>query len=219
MGAFLIAPKKGSESAVSLPDTIELLADIVLRQIDTLRELALHPGRERIFMFTHEGTIRRVHFGFVKDRQNKNPHLRVREGHEELHIHSSLRGLWPAVRFIDQQGKAIIKDGSLDDIYLRGGPKQPQEWIKLGVMVIAAAFAAWLGVKLITPMIAALAVLALIGVVAGLFVVAGALTIPLVQRLREWFGWQDWERVRTTLASTRQDMERLLVHVASQDLK
>lgn len=179
----------------------ENIARAVKGQFQRLRSIAENLGKELKVGYETSSGYGVLRFSFVKDGLSDYPHLRlVNENTGEVaNIIWGRIGIYPTIKFVDDRGDVIVKDGKSLEFALRssflkgvenlpGSPLSARDWLLLGLKIFAVALAIWIGLGVAKIIISALSFLAFNALVIGLLIVALSVVIPFVKWVLEITG-------------------------------
>ncbi len=180
-------------------------AQTLADQFHRLEGLAKNPGNHYRVGFNPNSRAAEVLDFSIQPKNDfaVYPHLQVRREStgETANLVFWRKDLSPGVRFVDNQGKTLVKNNRPIELSLadfsqnRSLPTTAADWIKLGVEVAAIAFAIWLGAKIAGWILAAIAFVAFNLMVLAIVVAAVAVVAPLIEWLIKVTGL-NWQNVK-----------------------
>ena len=159
-----------------------------------IKSIADNPGKELKIAYETNSGYAVLRMSFVKDNLADYPHLRIindRTG-EKANILWGMKGLHPSIKFVDDNGKIITKNGQRLEFQISSSSlpttQSARDWLLLGFKIFAVALAIWLGLGIAKIIISALSFLAFNALVIGLLIVGLSVVIPLFKWILEVTG-------------------------------
>ncbi len=164
------------------------IAEKIKGQYQRLKSLYENPGKELTIAFPQGGRYNYLKISFSRDNLADYPHLKLVNWAtgEMTNVLWGREGLYPTIKFVDNSGKVIIKNGYRLEFPITGTSTVKRtssaiDWLILGLKVFAVALLIWLGFTIAKYIVSAIAFVAFNAMVIGLILVGLSVFIPLVE--------------------------------------
>jgi hypothetical protein len=171
------------------------IAEKIKNQYQMLKSLYENPGKELTIAFPQGGRYNYLKISFSKDDLADYPHLKLVNWAtgERVNVLWGRKGLNPTIKFVDNYGNVITKNGYRLEFQIKGSStgkrtKSAVDWLILGIKVFALALAIWLGFTIAKYIVSAIAFVAFNAMVIGLILVGLSVFIPLVKWILDLTG-------------------------------
>ncbi len=171
------------------------IAEKIKNQYQMLKSLYENPGKELTIAFPQGGRYNYLKISFSKDDLADYPHLKLVNWAtgERANVLWGREGLNPTIKFVDNYGNVITKNGYRLEFQIKGSStgkrtKSAVDWLILGIKVFALALAIWLGFTIAKYIVSAIAFVAFNAMVIGLILVGLSVFIPLVKWILDLTG-------------------------------
>jgi hypothetical protein len=175
---------------ILLEGTEEDVAKSIQDKYDLLKNLYDNPGKELTIGFVQDGTYNILKLSFVKDDIVSYPHLKLvntRTG-EVANVVWGIEGLYPSIKFVDNSGRTIVKNGRTLEFALKTSSSKrinkvnsPSDWILIGIKVFAVALLLWIGLSVVKYIVSAIAFIAFNAMVIGLVLAGFSIVVQVIQ--------------------------------------
>ncbi len=175
---------------ILLEGTEEDVAKSVQDKYDLLKSLYDNPGKELTIGFVQDGTYNVLKLSFVKDNIVSYPHLKLvntRTG-EVANVVWGVDGLYPSIKFVDNSGRTIVKNGRALEFPLKTSSSKrvneidsPSDWILIGIKVFAVALLLWIGFSVVKYIVSAIAFVAFNAMVIGLVLAGLGIVVQVIK--------------------------------------
>jgi hypothetical protein len=173
---------------ILLDGTEEQIAKAIQNKDSMIQDLYNNPGKEMTIGFLQDRAYNILKLSFVKDNIVSYPHLKIvnTKTNEIANLVWGMEGIYPSIKFVDNSGKTIVKNGKTLEFALKIPGKiqktnSPGDWILTGMKVFGIALLIWIGFSIVKYVAAAIAFIAFNAMAIGL-VIAG--TVILVEIIR-----------------------------------
>ncbi len=167
------------------------IAEKIRNQYENIKSIWEQQGKEFKIGFEYGNGYGVLRLSFVKDDLASYPHLRIVNDltGDRANILWGMDGIYPSIKFVDDSGKTIVKNGYVLEFPLKltgtgrriSSTSSARDWLMIGIKVFAIAFMIWLGLSIGKFIISAIAFVAFNAMVIGLVLVALSVVIPLVK--------------------------------------
>ncbi|MEG8947132.1 hypothetical protein [Rosettibacter firmus] len=170
------------------------IASNIKMQYSLIEYLAKNTGKEKVIAYYDNGLLKKLSISIVKGNLASYPYLRLtkQENNESVNILWGMEGIYPSLKFVDDNGKIIEKENEKLEFALKKTDDRdytPMDWLKLGVKIFAFGLLVWLGATVLKYVIAAIAFVAFNALVLGIVIAGLTLIIPFVKWLIDRTGW------------------------------
>ncbi len=175
---------------ILLEGTEEDVAKSIQDKYDMLKSLYDNPGKELTIGFVQDGTYNVLKLSFVNDDIVSYPHLKLvntRTG-EVANVVWGIDGLYPSIKFVDNSGRTIVKNGRTLEFSLKISSSKrvneinsPSDWILIGIKVFAVALLLWIGFSVVKYIVSAIAFVAFNAMVIGLVLAGLGIVVQVIQ--------------------------------------
>ncbi len=190
-----VVTEKAPKPDLILEGDEKTIAEKIKGQYQKLRSLYENPGKELTIAFRQGDRYNYLKISFSKDNLADYPHLKLVNWAtgEKANVLWGRKGLYPTIKFVDNSGNIITKNGYRLEFQIKGPSngkrtKSTIDWFMLGLKVFALALAIWLGFTIAKYIISAIAFVAFNAVVIGLILVGLSVFIPLVKWILDLTG-------------------------------
>lgn len=173
---------------ILLEGTEEQIAQKIQNKHSTLQYLYNNPGKELTIGFLQDRSYNILKISFVNDDIVPYTHLKLTNSNtnEIANVIWGTTGLIPLIKFVDNAGNIIVKNGKALEFSLNlpqklNKPKSPSDWILIGIKIFGIALVLWLGFTIAKYILAALAFLAFNAMAIGLVLVGAAIVIQIIK--------------------------------------
>ncbi|MCX8057563.1 MAG: hypothetical protein N3F03_08145 [Ignavibacteria bacterium] len=173
---------------ILLEGTEEQIAKAVQNKHSVLQDLYNNPGKELSIGFLQDRTYNTLKISFAKTDIVSYPHLRIvnTRTSEIANVIWGIDGIYPSIKFVDNSGKTIIKNGKPLEFALNIPSKlnktnSPADWIKIGIKIFGIALLLWIGASIVKYVAAAIAFIAFNAMAIGLVIAGAALVIQVLR--------------------------------------
>jgi len=173
---------------ILLDGTEEEIASSVQNKHDFLQDLYNNPGKELKIGFLQERSYNILTLSFMKSNIVSYPHLRLvnTRTNEVANVIWGRDGLKPTIKFVDDSGNVIIKNGKSLEFALNIPSKlakvnSPSDWIIAGIKIFAVALILWIGFSIAKYVASAIAFIAFNALAIGLVIAGLGIVIEIIQ--------------------------------------
>lgn len=168
--------------------TEEQIAQKIQNKHTVIQDLYNNPGKELTIGFPQEDNYNVLKISFIKDEIVSYPHLRLvnKKTNEVANVIWGMDGIYPSIKFVDNSGNTIIKNGRALEFSLNLPERlskinSPVDWILNGIKIFGIALVLWLGFTIAKYIIAALAFIAFNAMAIGLVIVGAVIIIQIIK--------------------------------------
>lgn len=173
---------------ILLEGTEEQIAQAVLNKENVLHDLYNNPGKELSIGFLQDRDYNILKLSFVKSNIVSYPHLRLinTRTNETANVVWGIDGNYPAIKFVDNSGNTIVKNGKALEFALNipsrlNKTNSPSDWIIIGIKIFGIALLLWIGASIVKYIAAAIAFIAFNAMAIGLVLAGAALVIQILR--------------------------------------
>lgn len=169
---------------IMLEGTEEEIARAIQNKHPIIQELYNNPGKELTIGFIQERVYNILRLSFT--RSNLVPYLHLRlvntRTNETANVIWGSDGIYPTIKFVDNSGNTIVKNGKILEFKLNINPAtSPADWIIIGIKIFGMALILWVGFSLAKYIASALAFIAFNAMAIGLVLAGVAFVIQIIQ--------------------------------------
>lgn len=180
---------------ILLEGTEEEIASKFLNKHEVIQTLYENPGTELKIGFLEDRKYNVLKISFVKDNLASYKHLRLVNTNtgERANILWGTDGVYPLIKFVDDSGNIIIKNGKELEFPLRlsgqlNKVKSPSDWIVIGFKIFGVALLLWIGFSVAKYILAALAFISFNALAIGLVLAGVGIFIQLIKWILDLTG-------------------------------
>lgn len=193
------------------------IASIVQNQYSLIDYLANNIGKEKVIAYYDNGILKKLSLSIVKSKLVDYPYLKLtkKENNETVNILWGMEGIYPSLKFVDNDGKLIEKNGQLMEFAIKKTEDRdysPIDWLKLGVKIFAYGLLIWLGATVLKYVVSAIAFVAFNALVLGILIAGITLIVPIVKWIIDHTGWTK-ESIKEMFNRTVSDIITFLLDV------
>lgn len=173
---------------ILLEGTEEQIAQALQNKHSLIQDLYNNPGKEISIGFTQDRNYNVLKLSFVNDNIVSYPHLKMvnTSTNEVANVVWGIDGIYPSIKFVDNYGNVIIKNGKPLEFALNIPSKlnkvnSPSDWIIIGIKVFGIALILWIGFSIVKYIAAAIAFIAFNAMAIGLVLAGAALVIQVLK--------------------------------------
>ena len=173
---------------ILLEGTEEEIAKAVQNKHSVIQDLYNNPGKELKIGFLQDRTYNTLKLSFVKSNIVSYQHLRLinTRTNEVANVIWGRDGLTPTIKFVDNYGNVIIKNGKRLEFAMRTPSKinkvnSPSDWIIIGIKIFAVALILWIGFSIAKYIASAIAFIAFNAMAIGLVIAGLVIVIELIR--------------------------------------
>ena len=210
---------------ILLEGTEEQIAQKIQNKHTVLQDLYDNPGKELKIGFLQDNNYNILKLSFVKDDIVSYPHLKLfnTKSNEVANVIWGIDGIYPSIKFVDNSGNIIVKNGKPLEFTLKLPEKlnkvySPSDWILIGIKIFGIALVLWLGFTIAKYIIAALAFIAFNAMAIGLVLVGAAIVIQIIKWILEKTGIT-FNDVVSFFVMTISNLVRTLIDVVNYILR
>jgi len=203
--ASLRTSRTRREPDITLTADVERLAETIRSQYTKLKTIAHDASTQLRIAFPMNDGQDILSLSIVPNGAANYRHVRiVRESNGDVaNLLWGREGLYPSIRFTDDQGRTIVRNGRPLEFSFRSVQREgrgPVSWLELGIKIAAIGLLVWLGASILKPIVAALAFIAFNAMVIGIAIAGVVLVVGILRWILDVTGW--------TLKDVRQMFER-----------
>ncbi|MEM3373259.1 MAG: hypothetical protein QXF76_03530 [Candidatus Anstonellales archaeon] len=170
------------------------IADKIKRQFPLIESLAKNIGTAKSIGYYDGGDYKELTISIVKDKLASYPHLKIvkKETNETVHILFGMKGIYPSIKFVDDNGNLIVRNNQGMEFALKKTESRKYssiDWLNLGIKVFAFGLLIWLGASILKYVISAIAFISFNALVLGIVIAGLSLIIPFIKWLLNTTGW------------------------------
>jgi hypothetical protein len=173
---------------ILLDGTEEEIAQAVQNKHTTLQDLYNNPGKELKIGFIQDRSYNILKLSFVKSNIVSYPHLRLMntKTNEIANVIWGRDGLKPTIKFVDNSGNVINKNGKNLEFTISLPSKlakvnSPSDWIIAGIKIFGIALLFWIGFSIAKYVASAIAFIAFNALAIGLVIAGLGIVIEILQ--------------------------------------
>lgn len=173
---------------ILLEGTEEQIAQAVQNKHSLIQDLYNNPGKEISIGFQQDRNYNVLKLSFVNDNLVSYPHLKIvnTSTNEIANVIWGIDGIYPSIKFVDNSGNTIVKNGKPLEFALNVPSKlnkinSPSDWIVIGIKIFGIALLLWIGFSIVKYVAAAIAFIAFNAMAIGLVLAGAALVIQLLK--------------------------------------
>lgn len=173
---------------ILLEGTEEQIAQTIQNKHNLIQDLYNNPGKELSIGFLQDRNYKILKLSFVRDDIVSYPHLRLvnTQTNEIANVIWGIDGIYPSIKFVDNFGNTIVKNGKLLEFVLNipsevNKTNSPSDWIIIGIKVFGIALLLWIGFSIVKYIAAALAFIAFNAMAIGLVLAGAAIVIQVLK--------------------------------------
>ncbi|MEJ5304374.1 MAG: hypothetical protein WHV63_00355 [Ignavibacteria bacterium] len=173
---------------ILIDGTEEEIAQSLQNKDSLIQDLYQNPGKELKIGFLQGHTYNTLKLSFVKSNLASYQHLRIVNtyNNETANILWGRDGLYPTIRFVDNYGNVIIKNGKPLEFQISLPSKlnktaSPADWIIAGIKIFGIALLLWIGFSIAKYVVSAIAFIAFNAMAIGLVLAGLGIVIEIIQ--------------------------------------
>ncbi|MEJ5352639.1 MAG: hypothetical protein WHS65_13710 [Melioribacteraceae bacterium] len=193
------------------------IASKIKEQYSLIEFLANNINKEKTIAYYDNGQLKKLSLSIVKDKLASYPYLRItkKESNESVNILWGMDGIYPSLKFVDNTGKLIEKNGHVMEFALKKTEDKdysPTDWLKLGIKIFAYGLLIWLGATVLKYVVSAISFIAFNALVLGIVIAGITLIVPIIKWLINLTGWKK-EDIKDMFNKTINDILAFLLDV------
>lgn len=204
---------------IVLEGSEEQIASTCKEQYSTIKFLYDNQRVEKTIGYLDARRMKILRISFRKDDLASYPHLRLvkNESGEAANILWGSEGLYPSIKFVDDNGKLITIGGRKMEFAIKSNSKivktlSPIDWLILGIKIFAFALVIWIGAGIVKYVAAAIAFIAFNALVIGLVIAGFSLLISLIEWILSITGWNT-DSIITLFNKTIRELADILLEI------
>ncbi len=173
---------------ILLEGTEEEIAQAVQNKHSIIQDLYNNPGKELTVGFLQGLNYNTLKLSFVKSNLASYMHLRLvnKQTNAVANVLWGRDGLNPKIKFVDNYGNVIVKNGKPLEFTLSLPTKlnkvnSPADWIILGIKIFGIALLLWIGFSIAKFVASAIAFIAFNAMAIGLVLAGLGIVIEIIQ--------------------------------------
>lgn len=173
---------------ILLEGTEEEIASKCLNKHEVIQTLYENPGTELKIGFLEDRKYNVLKISFVKDNLASYKHLKLVNLNtgERANILWGTDGIYPSIKFVDDSGNIIRKNGKELEFQLKlsgqlNKVKSPSDWIVIGFKIFGVALLLWIGFSVAKYILAALAFISFNALAIGLVLAGVGIFVQIIK--------------------------------------
>lgn len=173
---------------ILLEGTEEEIAQAVQNKHSVIQDLYDNPGKELKIGFLQEHNYNTLKISFIRSNLASYNHLRLvnTQTNEIANVLWGRYGLNPTIKFVDNYGNVITKNGKPLEFTLSVPAKlnkvnSPADWIIAGIKIFGIALLLWIGFSIAKYVVSAIAFIAFNAMAIGLVLAGLGIVIEIIQ--------------------------------------